>query len=94
MDAWPSDAITQVLALDLGYHYRKLTVPSDLLRVFSYSRDEVILHLVTHARRDLQNDLVQPRRAQDVDVVASVRAAARNRGHWEMRELRDRPAGR
>ena len=65
------------------------SVPLHPTRIFTDVRHERILDVVCGARRDAHDQLVQTCGTKDVDMIASVRAAARDRKRRKVRELQE-----
>lgn len=64
-----------------------LSIPLNPLRVLPDVRDVIVFHLVPNTSRNFENDLIQHRRTQYIDVVARVCTPTGNRRNRLMRKL-------
>lgn len=62
-------------------------IPLYLLHILPDLRHERVVYLITRARRHPEDDLIERRRPEDVDVVCRRPAAPRNRGRRLVRKL-------
>ncbi len=66
-------------------HRLLVKVPLHMLRILTNIGDEILLHLMAYTRRHLQNDFVQARGSEDIDVVTRICSTTRYRWNRQMR---------